>query len=1280
MDPRRAPPVAPPSGPAQRDVRAAPGGGLGYKGRQVMGGGFSGSISSPAPPPPPEEKKEEEPTAENSAVPSRTIDVYWQSYPQETIWVRKNRRESYKETKSRMPVVLRNLAPDTAFDPRIMWDKEKERVAEAKADAAAAATAAKEDKKKKKDAKPKKLSKKEEMIEKNKRDSEDKDVKADLEKLENASKACRKKDQLGATIMATKCATALGKLRQLLMVLDAELGNDSRPATLDVLWAVEANPLYHAALAEADDGDDDEKDKKKKKDDKKAKDKKGEDKKKKEAPKSPGAALVHEFRKELRAAKKVRKELAGALASFQLEEMYNRLPPLSPFLKSWRLDAWQKKVLRHIDAGKSAVVCAPTSSGKTVISTYTCVANDRVLFVVPTEPLVWQVAAMFEKLLAGASQVALATNQLAYRPSEDKSRIVVGTPLALESSLVKIRGQVGDEATSKRWDYAQLDGGFDFDYAVFDEVHALDGDEGAALQRLVRSVTCPTLALSATIGNAAQLQGWWQGVRDDCALVDGVECADRVELVEHSGRFINVQNLVLDPAAKLDRLHPCAALTTDQLLGDEKIAFAMTPADSQQLYGKLVAEYGAAVEDLEPKAFFERLAAGEEQERLAARAAFVKRGGAPPPELAGDAGKAAASARARITLDHAKAYELALKQRLYDEAAKNAPKLGGVLDGFVPGHLKKLESAAVGENGRSFSMLNVATQMRAKLLFPALAFHLDSFRCLALFKSLLIELEEAQDLRYPEYGDELKKKAEEKAKENEARAKNAARNAKEAEEEAKEGFDDGGETFVDVSAPHPEFVLAPPTTRLSAKEIDDILDELKRDTQGREALPANHILVRALRRGFAIYIDDAAFAVYRRVVQRLAQQGKLAIVFSDVSLAYGVNMPFRTVMFCGDEGSLLTPLLAQQMAGRAGRRGLDTQGNLVYLGMSWPRIRKLMVGTVPAILGKPPHFPTMALPLALSAECSPVALCANVDRKCLLRLSAASLSEFNDGTKRTALDAAKRVDAALEALKVLGLWIHKADGGEDDGGGDSMHDDVRPKLCMVWELRDYLPESVALAYAMPLLMAEFVKNRFNFKRASEDAGSEAVQIEFFSVFLHIVDRVRCKKGAVPLDEGTWMKKDPERTKKWAKWEKILEESQARLDGLTSLRDDERDALKLAVAPGEPLDAHIFEIAKDRRMPPTDKLSSLDRHKLKQRIWHVGNILMKMHNCLQLRGEFIALSPLLRKCCQRIKYILSDDINANVDENAILAVHESDDDDDAAPPPDDDADTVPPADN
>ena len=144
-------------------------------------------------------------------------------------------------------------------------------------------------------------------------------------------------------------------------------------------------------------------------------------------------------------------------------------------------------------------------------------------------------------------------------------------------------------------------------------------------------------------------------------------------------------------------------------------------------------------------------------------------------------------------------------------------------------------------------------------------------------------------------------------------------------------------------------------------------------------------------------------------------------------------------------------------------------------------------------------------------------------------------------------------------------------------------------------------------------------------------------------------------------------------------------------------------------PGAPLDASVFDVAKDRRMPPASAISSLERHKLKQRIWHVGNMLMKMHNCLQpaggvgrldatrgrpatrveeaspssrgrppprvegchdrLRGEFIALSPLLRKCFVRIKYILSDDINANVDENAILGQHD-DDDSDSPPAPED----------
>ena len=57
----------------------------------------------------------------------------------------------------------------------------------------------------------------------------------------------------------------------------------------------------------------------------------------------------------------------------------------------------------------------------------------------------------------------------------------------------------------------------------------------------------------------------------------------------------------------------------------------------------------------------------------------------------------------------------------------------------------------------------------------------------------------------------------------------------------------------------------------------------------------------------------------------------------------------------------LTPLLHQQMAGRAGRRGLDRQGHLVYAGFSRDRLHSLLRGRLPAVVGRFPLYPTLAL-------------------------------------------------------------------------------------------------------------------------------------------------------------------------------------------------------------------------------------------------------------------------------------------------------------------------------
>ena len=159
----------------------------------------------------------------------------------------------------------------------------------------------------------------------------------------------------------------------------------------------------------------------------------------------------------------------------------------------------------------------------------------RVLFVVPTEPLVWQVAAYFTKLLREEgdqdTKVGVVTDHLTYYPPKKfdvMPQIVVGTPFALETALTKPRGLVGKFETNKRAQGDLLPGGFDhFDWAIYDEVHALDGAEGAALQRLIRSMNCKFLALSATVGNAEELRGWMERARGDNIL--GLEAIDVTE-------------------------------------------------------------------------------------------------------------------------------------------------------------------------------------------------------------------------------------------------------------------------------------------------------------------------------------------------------------------------------------------------------------------------------------------------------------------------------------------------------------------------------------------------------------------------------------------------------------------------------------------------------------------------------------------------------------------------------------------------------------------------------
>jgi superfamily II RNA helicase len=93
-------------------------------------------------------------------------------------------------------------------------------------------------------------------------------------------------------------------------------------------------------------------------------------------------------------------------------------------------------------------------------------------------------------------------------------------------------------------------------------------------------------------------------------------------------------------------------------------------------------------------------------------------------------------------------------------------------------------------------------------------------------------------------------------------------------------------------------------------------------------------LQRFLRHGIGLH-HAGLLPKYRLLVEQLAQRGLLKVVVGTDTLGVGVNIPIRTVVltrlckFDGAGTALLKVRDFHQIAGRAGRRGFDTQGSVV---------------------------------------------------------------------------------------------------------------------------------------------------------------------------------------------------------------------------------------------------------------------------------------------------------------------------------------------------------------
>merc|ERR1712187_994825 len=96
---------------------------------------------------------------------------------------------------------------------------------------------------------------------------------------------------------------------------------------------------------------------------------------------------------------------------------------------------------------------------------------------------------------------------------------------------------------------------------------------------------------------------------------------------------------------------------------------------------------------------------------------------------------------------------------------------------------------------------------------------------------------------------------------------------------------------------------------------------------------------------------ESCKVTYKQAVEVLFRRGFLRVVFATGTLALGINMPCRSTIFCGDSLDL-NGLMYRQMSGRAGRRGFDLQGQVVFLDMGYHKVRSLIASDLPTLTGE----------------------------------------------------------------------------------------------------------------------------------------------------------------------------------------------------------------------------------------------------------------------------------------------------------------------------------------
>lgn len=676
------------------------------------------------------------------------------------------------------------------------------------------------------------------------------------------------------------------------------------------------------------------------------------------------------------------------MIKFQLKEMEDIIPPFSPFeKKKLSLDPWQLDVFGFINKKVSVLIDAPTAAGKTVCATYCVKVCDLVLFVLPSKELANQVAGVIRNMKTSTSTftpIKLITGENIYEDTNPK--VYIGTAVDLERYFNLEQAQMIRPGQTRSNDN-QID--IDtFDYIIVDEIHQMNSPEqGCAMQRLIKRFKCPMLGLSATIGNPTQLFDWIGYLKRTTPSI-------AVERVSYSKRFINQQKHVWD-GTNLVPIHPLAVVDLEFLQMGKltRTEMQFIPNDLFKVYDRMEALYPReALEGVTPVTFFTNACISLDQCKSYESA--IKQA---LSELALTYPTQTEALLSSFKLGDIQLDQLGPKE-LYTvlKQMQNEKKLPAIVFKFDPTTCKRvandllewmeaeelikyplyretreLQSKRFKEMKEKISAID---QMNFGITDDIKSDKLDRennvketclMEFIADYKKLL-----AHNIH--KYRSELEDEhiTQEKRSRLEFYVAHYSKEAKHIERMREL-------TDINIFAPHPDFTFSNITISMSTMvEIKTLLKEYtqqmhedaKREPGGKKKklmltnnfnIGYNHFFLRSIERGFVLYLN-ALPVPFQRIGQMLIADGGAPVTFSDESLAFGVNYPIRSVALLGStQNDIIDKAKADQASGRSGRRGLDTKGHTVYIGVNW---RELTSSEYINVTGYNPDNEFMTLP------------------------------------------------------------------------------------------------------------------------------------------------------------------------------------------------------------------------------------------------------------------------------------------------------------------------------